>query len=242
MLSSPAASLQPILRGRVTVLFWLFTATLSLDCGLPIARRHEFNSYVTRRKATKRDNERVAEANRSNREEHAAQQSADQPSGQAAAAPTFLSRNKVASSTAEASLSSPPVQPTSATASPPHTTTPTTPQATSADLPPHTSLEPLLPLHTPKSTTPQVTWTPAVLHVTEAVPNSTILMSDSTAPSFTIASTVVDTALVFACDTAHFRDVDIVRYYGRIRVAFRPNRERSDDQSFGSPHEEWDFD
>lgn len=82
----------------------------------------------------------------------------------------LLSRNKVASSTAEASLSSPPVQPTSATASPPHTTTPTTPQVTSTDLPPYTSLELVLPLHTSKSTTPQVTWTPAAPHVTETVP------------------------------------------------------------------------
>ena len=141
-------------------------------------------------------------------------------SAQTAAAPTSLSRNKVASSTAEASLSSPPVQPTSATASPPHTTTPTTSQVTSTDLPPYTSLELVLPLHTSKSTTPQVTWTPAAPHVTETVPNSTVLISDSPAPSFTIVSTVVDTALVFARDAAQFRDVDIARHYGRIRVAF----------------------
>ena len=68
------------------------------------------------------------------------------------------------------------------------------------------------------------------------------LMSDSPAPSFTIASTVVDTTLVFARDAAQFRDVDIDSHYRRIRVVFQPNKERSDDQSFGSPHEEWGFD
>jgi hypothetical protein len=67
-------------------------------------------------------------------------------------------------------------------------------------------------------------------------------MSGPPLPSNTVVSTVVDTTLASARDAAHFRDIDIARRYRRTRVAPQPNKEQSDNQSFGPPHKERDFD